>query len=96
MRVRWSAQANRDINAVYDYLSARTKRGTRTVMTRIRDRVAALADRPLLAPAFLGTGARRLVITRTDYIVFYSAEPGEVVILRVMHGAQETPEEFAG
>ena len=58
MRIRWSGQANRDLNAIFDYLSERSPRGVRTVLSRVEKRVASLRENPLLGPAAFDTGAR--------------------------------------
>ena len=89
MRIRWSGQANRDVNAIFDYLSERSLRGVRTVLSRVEKRVASLRENPLLGPAVFDTGARMLAVTRTDYVVYYQVVQQEIIVLRVLHGAQE-------
>jgi toxin ParE1/3/4 len=83
--------ANRDLNSIFDYLAERSPAGLRTVMSRIDARVGSLKDNPLIAPSVLDGRARMLAITGTPYLVFYRVETEAVVVLRVMHGAQERP-----
>ncbi len=67
----------------------------RTVLSRVEKRVASLRENPLLGPAAFDTGARMLAVTRTDHVVYYRVDQREIIVLRVLHGAQErriTPE----
>lgn len=89
MQVYWSGRAKRDISAIFDYLVERSPTGARTVLSRIEQRVVSLRLNPLLGPAVVEVDARMLAVTRTNYAVYYRIVQQEIVVLRVLHGAQE-------
>ncbi len=39
-------------------------------------------------------GTRELVVPGTPFIVAYAVEPSQIVVIRVLHGAQKWPECF--
>jgi toxin ParE1/3/4 len=61
---------------------------------RIETQVELLIDTPEIGRRGRIEGTRELVIPRTPYIAAYRIERETVTILRVLHGAQEWPEEM--
>ncbi len=53
--------------------------------------VRLLADHPRLGRPGRVTGTRELVANGTPYVIAYRVEPGAVLILRLLHGAQRWP-----
>ena len=61
---------------------------------RIQQQVEALEQFPEMGRQGRTEGTRELVIQRTPYIAVYRIVRGVVLILRVLHGAQQWPEEM--
>jgi toxin ParE1/3/4 len=89
VRIRWSGEANRDLNAIFDYLTDRSPRRQLSLSARLRSRIGQLARHPLIAPVVAAPDVRMLVITRTNFLIYYRVLGEEIVVLRVRHGAQE-------
>jgi toxin ParE1/3/4 len=98
MRVIWREQAEADLDEHFNYLRRRGAGAValRTAIT-IRQRVAMLADHPGLGRLGRLTDTRELVIARTPFIVMYSVDQrlDTVTILRVLHGAQQWPDDLS-
>ncbi len=56
-------------------------------------RVGQLAEYPHVGRPGRVQGTRELVISGTPYIVVYRPTAEDVIILRVLHGAQQWPEQ---
>lgn len=92
MKLTWSAFALSDRDAIFTYVE--TDNPAAAVL--IDERIVATARRLLAFPASgrVGriAGTRELVINGTPYIAAYTITETIVRILRVLHGAQERPE----
>jgi toxin ParE1/3/4 len=95
MRLEWSIFAQADRDAIFDYIEADSPQAAITVDERIRAQVEGLARFPKSGRSGRIAGTRELVIQRTPYIVAYSVERNTVRILRVLHGAQQWPENMS-
>ncbi|WP_093003432.1 type II toxin-antitoxin system RelE/ParE family toxin [Rhizobium sp. NFR07] len=95
VKLTWSAFALSDRDAIFTYIEA----DNRAVAVLIDERIAAAARRLLDFPASGRVrriaGTRELVINGTLYIAAYAIAETTVRILRVLHGAQEWPENLA-
>jgi toxin ParE1/3/4 len=92
--VHWSVPAVGDRNAIFEYIEADSPQAAATVDKRIRSAVADLKLAPGIGrPGRVG-GTRELVIHRTPYIAAYRISGDTVRILRLLHGAQQWPEEL--
>jgi toxin ParE1/3/4 len=94
MRLEWSRLAQADRDAIFDYIEADSQLAAITVDERIREQVAGLVRFPESGRPGRVEGTRELVIDRTPYIVAYRIAGGALRILRVLHGAQQWPEEI--
>ena len=95
MRLEWSIFAQADRDAIFDYIEADSPQAAITVDDRIRAQVAGLARFPKSGRLGRVEGTRELVIHRTPYIVAYRIAPDTVRVLRVLHGAQQWPEDMS-
>jgi len=94
MFLEWSVFALADRDAIFDYIEADNPRAAISIDDRIRTRVEGLTQFPEMGrPGRIG-GTRELVIHRTPYIAAYRIEGNIVKILRVLHGAQQWPDEM--
>jgi toxin ParE1/3/4 len=74
-----------------DYLKRRNPQAAVAVGDAIEDAVAHLRDHPSMARLGRVAGTRELVISGTPFILVYRIEPHAIVILRLLHGAQQWP-----
>lgn len=92
MKLTWSAFALSDRDAIFTYVE--TDNPAAAVL--IDERIVAATRRLLAFPASgrVGriAGTRELVINGTPYVAAYTITETTVRILRVLHGAQEWPE----
>jgi toxin ParE1/3/4 len=91
MPIRWTSPARRDFRAHLDYLATRSPDAARALGATIREAVERLADYPHRGRPGRRSGTRELVIVGWPYIVVYSVDDARVVILRVLHAAQDWP-----
>lgn len=85
MKVRWTDRAVRDLEEAFDYVAADKEGAAARLAKRLFSAGNSLVDTPTLGrPA--GDGKRVLVVDR--YLLFCRLRPGEVQVLRVVHGAQ--------
>ncbi len=95
MRIEWSIFAQRDREAIFDYIEAGSPQAAIAVDDRIRAQVEGLSRFPECGRAGRVEGTRELVVLRTPYIAAYRIVGGTVRILRVLHGAQQWPESMS-
>jgi toxin ParE1/3/4 len=97
-RYRLSRQASADLDAISDFLAARSQSAARRVMLELRDTFQFLADHPDAGTGRddLRPGLRIFVPSRpaSNYVVFYRS--CEIVeIITVVHAARDWTEMFA-
>jgi toxin ParE1/3/4 len=96
MHLEWSVFALTDREAIFDYIEHDSPRTAVAIDDRIEQQVEALAQFPEMGRIGRVEQTRELVIQRTPYIVAYRIAENAVRILRVLHGAQQWPEEMPG
>jgi toxin ParE1/3/4 len=94
MLLEWSAFAFADRTAIFDYIEADSPRAAVAVDDRIQACVENLTRFPEMGRPGRIEGTRELVISRTPYIAAYRIAGDTVRILRVLHGAQQWPDEM--
>jgi toxin ParE1/3/4 len=94
-RLEWSAFAQSDRDAIFDYVEADSPRGAIAVDNRIQEQAETLAQFPNSGRPGRIEGTRELVISRTPYIVAYRITENTVRILRVLHGARRWPDDMS-
>lgn len=91
MRVTWADEAKRDRRSLIHFI----EQDSIVNAIELDDRVDEAVDRLVLFPnsGRVGRvdGTRELVVARTPYIAVYAVDQDEVVILRLLHGAQQWP-----
>lgn len=90
MIVQISAEAERDIEAIGDYIARDSPRRALTFLRELRGKCLGLADMPErfpLVPRYEAAGVRHRV--HGNYLIFYRVEPEKVVILHILHGARD-------
>ena len=91
MRIEWLPIADRDRASLLAYLAARIPNAALAMGDAIDAAVVRLALHPYSARQGRVAGTRELVVPRTPYLIVYRIEQAAVVILRMLHGAQDWP-----
>lgn len=94
MRLVWAAFALSDRDAIFTHIEGENPAAAIAVDERIATAARRLCDFPESGRAGRVAGTRELVVTGTPYLAAYLVA-GEIVrILRVLHGAQQWPEDL--
>jgi len=94
MILEWSVFAIADREAIFDYIESDSPQAAADVDDRIRVSVESLRQFPEMGRPGRVEGTRELIIQRTPYIAAYRREENTVRVLRVLHGAQQWPEDL--
>jgi len=89
VRLRYTALALADLDAVLDYIAARSPQGARRVQARLRAVIALLASHPRIGARTDDPAIRRAVAVPYPYLVFYEVTDDEIVIHAVRHAARD-------
>jgi toxin ParE1/3/4 len=90
MRVRYTRQAQSDLESIYTYLDQRAPAAARTVKGLIERRIVSLADFPFMAPETDEPGIRELTIVRYPYKVYYEVVDEEVWIIYIRDARRQS------
>ena len=92
MKVRWSRLALTEFEAILSDLAGKNPTTAERLEIRVRQIVQRIerfpegfqevAERP---------GIRRVPLVRYPYLIFYTLAGGEVIVLRIVHGARKEP-----
>ena len=95
MKVRWSRPALAEFGAILSDLADKNPTAAERFEFRVRQIVQRVerfpegfqevAERP---------GIRRVPLVRYPYLIFYTSSGGEVIVLRIVHGARREPWEY--
>ena len=94
MKIEWSAFAIQDRDSIFDFIEAESPKAAVLVDGRIDDQVNQLARFPEFGRLGRVDGTRELVISQTPYIVPYRIYGDVIRVLRVLHQAQQWPEDL--
>jgi toxin ParE1/3/4 len=94
MRITWLPRARVEVSHARQYIEQRNSGGAQRVVRAIYATVERIAGEPHLGRPGRVVRTRELVVARTPYVVAYSVVGNQVVILSVIHGAQEWPDAF--
>lgn len=85
--LRWQAGARGDLAKIIDHFSESDPLVADTLLDRIQHAASALAKRDTGRPGRM-LGLREKSVARTKYILAYRVTEKQIVILRVVHAAQ--------
>jgi len=91
MKIKWHRLARQDLRHVRAYIARDNPKAAAKVAQRIRTAIERLPDNPALGRPGRVIDTRELVVTGTPYLVPYIVANDEIVILRILHGAQQWP-----
>jgi plasmid stabilization system protein ParE len=89
MIVHLTAEAEHDLESIGDHIARDNPARALSFLQDLRSKCLGLADLPerfALVPRYEASGVRRRV--HGDYLIFYRVEPEKVVIIHILHGAQ--------
>jgi toxin ParE1/3/4 len=85
MRIRWTEGANNNLDHVEDYIAQDNPPAAVATVNKIIETAQMLADYPTVGKRGRERGTRELVVAGLPYIVIYTVQNEELVILRVLH-----------
>ncbi|PZD75484.1 Toxin RelE2 [Acaryochloris thomasi RCC1774] len=91
MSIVWTKSARQDVNDIWDYLALRNPDAAELTESQILKAIEGLSEFPKRGRPGRAAGTRELVIKGSPYVAVYWVEETRVVILRVLHGAQDWP-----
>jgi toxin ParE1/3/4 len=94
MHVTWHRRARQDLRHLRAQIAADNPQAAQRVAQRILQAVELLAEQPGMGRVGRVPDTREFVITGTPYIAAYQVLENTLVILRVLHGARQWPEQF--
>ncbi|MCK9544837.1 MAG: type II toxin-antitoxin system RelE/ParE family toxin [Novosphingobium sp.] len=89
MIVHLTAEAEYDLETISDYIARDNPARALSFLQELRSKCLGLADMPErfpLVPRYEATGVRRR--GHGDYLIFYRVEAEKVIIIHILHGAQ--------
>lgn len=95
LALEWRDVARGDLLAIVDYISDDNPDAAQRLKDDIEAKAAALPQHPKLYRAGRIAGTREMVV-RSNYIVVYTETPHIVMVLRVLHAAQQWPSAKCG
>lgn len=94
MRLSRTATYRADLEKIVDYIASDNPKAALAIWDEIESQIERLVAYPHSGRLGRVEGTRELVVNRTPFIVGYRVIGGAVLILRVLHGAQQWPDEF--
>ena len=91
MKIEWLRVAERDRESQLDYIGQRSASAAIDIGDAVEKAVRHLGTHPYMGRAGRVPGTRELAVSGTPYVVAYRVEPEVVVVLRLLHGAQQWP-----
>jgi len=92
MKVRYTDTAVAEINEIYSYISADNPAAAVAVLSQIEHTIALVAHLPRIGPIKYRGVVRMLPLRHyPQYLLFYSIENEEVVVLNLRHSARSRP-----
>jgi plasmid stabilization system protein ParE len=91
LRSEWLPEAERNRESQLDYIERASPQAAIELGDRIEAAINRLEEFPDSGRAGRVAGSREQVILGTPFIIIYRIEPEAVVILRLLHGAQQYP-----
>jgi toxin ParE1/3/4 len=94
MRCVFSPLAEADLEEIADYIARDNPRRALSFIGEIRERCRKIVDFPEAAQLHPEYGEGVRVIPFGQYLIFYTVQPGEVRIERILSGWRNLPEAF--
>lgn len=96
MRVVVSPLAERDLEAIGDYIAADNSARAVSFVSELRAQCAVIAKMPRAYGVRPELGRSIRLCVHGSYAIFFTATKSTLTIVRVLHGAMDLPAQFAG
>jgi addiction module RelE/StbE family toxin len=94
VKLAWTGLALADREAIFDHIEADNPRAAIATDLEIGTQIASLRDFPYAGRSGRVMDTRELVINRTAYIAAYRVVDETVLVLRILHGARQWPDDM--
>jgi toxin ParE1/3/4 len=91
LRLEWTKYAKADLLAILEYIANHDANAARRFKEEVDLRIGHLPRHPRLYKTGREAGTREIVVA-PNYLVVYAETPTTVLILRVLHAAQQWPQ----
>lgn len=91
MKVLWSPTAERNADAIWEYIAQDDIDAADRIRTALDAAAERLGIHPRLGKSGRARKTRELVVAGTPYLLIYRVSPKKVEIARVLHGRQDWP-----
>jgi toxin ParE1/3/4 len=85
MNAIYAPRAQRDLEAIAEYLVQRSPSGAKNVLAAIKSSAEILEAFPEIGRVVDDAGRRRVPVSRFPYVIYYRIEGNEVFILHIRH-----------
>jgi plasmid stabilization system protein ParE len=93
MRVRYAATALAELSDIFSYIARHDRAAAARVVAHIEESAARLARFPRMGTPKYKPGVRMIPLRRYPFLIFYTIELDQVLILSVRHAARKRPGE---
>ena len=77
--------------SIENFIRKENPRASERIMHSIRAQIQILKEHPNIGRIGKRKATRELVISKTNYVAVYEIYKGDIVVLRILHGAQQWP-----
>ncbi len=91
MQLRWTREAATDLERIADYLIQHVPERAAELVRTVYDAPALLLEFPHRGRPGKKAGTRELVISPLPYLVVYAVRGEVIVVVRILHSAQQWP-----
>ena len=92
MKLTWTWTAIADRHKIYDHIEADNPRAAVNLDNIFEEKASQLLKYMNMGRLGRVSGTRELVISGTQYLMIYRYDKSSVIILRILHGAQQWPD----
>ena len=96
LTLRVSPVAERDLEAIGDYIAKDSARMALRFIVELRETFGKIAATPLAFRERSELGKDVRSCAHGNYVIFFKATARQIVIARVLHGAMDLPAQFTG
>ena len=92
VKVSFAPRARNDLAEIHSWLAERSATAATSVIAAIRTTANLIGEYPRIGRETNIDRVKLLPVVRYPYLVYYTLEPDEVVVIHVRHGARSEPE----
>jgi toxin ParE1/3/4 len=93
MRVRFTETALAELGDIFSYIARHNRLAAARTVARVEESAARLARFPKMGTPKYKPGVQMIPLRRYPFLIFYTVESDEVLVLSVRHAARKRPEE---